>query len=250
MDAIKTYLDNVFAAFPQTPEVMAMKREMLQSLEEKYYELKKSNRSENDVVGTIISNFGSIDEIAQELGISAEPQDTTDAITLSDAQAREFMTEWRRGGVFIGFGVWLIMSGIGILVFMNAIGNFATVLGLATMLGAIGIAVAIFIVAGTRISKYENYEKRRIIISAFMREEVEHGHSQYLSRFGAKIAVGVLVILGATAVMILLTIFEIVFLAVSFLLVCIGFSVFLFISAGFGKSSYDILLNRNKIYRK
>ena len=45
MDAIKTYLDNVFAAFPQTERVLAFKREMLMGMEEKYYELKRENKS-------------------------------------------------------------------------------------------------------------------------------------------------------------------------------------------------------------
>jgi len=32
MDAIKTYLDNVFSAFPKTDRVQNMKREMLASM--------------------------------------------------------------------------------------------------------------------------------------------------------------------------------------------------------------------------
>ena len=48
MDAIKMYLDNVFAAFPQTEQVQALKREMLSSMEEKYLALKQEGRSEHE----------------------------------------------------------------------------------------------------------------------------------------------------------------------------------------------------------
>ena len=35
MNTIKTYLDNVFAAFPQTENVQALKRDMQADMEEK-----------------------------------------------------------------------------------------------------------------------------------------------------------------------------------------------------------------------
>ncbi|MCL2352406.1 MAG: permease prefix domain 1-containing protein, partial [Firmicutes bacterium] len=69
MDAIETYLDNVFAAFPQNKRVLALKKEMLANMEEKYHALKQQGKSENEAVGTVISDFGSIDEIAAELGV-------------------------------------------------------------------------------------------------------------------------------------------------------------------------------------
>ena len=35
MDAIKTYIDNVFASFPKNDRVLSLKREMLAGMEEK-----------------------------------------------------------------------------------------------------------------------------------------------------------------------------------------------------------------------
>ncbi|MCL2557710.1 MAG: permease prefix domain 1-containing protein [Treponema sp.] len=68
MDAIETYIDNVFAAFAKTERALALKREMLASMEEKYDDLRREGKSEHEAVGAVIANFGSIEEIASELG--------------------------------------------------------------------------------------------------------------------------------------------------------------------------------------
>jgi|GEM_PF-247120 len=74
MDVIKTYLDNVFAAFPQTEKLRALKGEMLAGMEEKYHALKNEGKSENEAIGGVIANFGrvsfgGIDEHIQTLYI-------------------------------------------------------------------------------------------------------------------------------------------------------------------------------------
>ena len=61
MDVIKTYLDNVFAGFPQTEQVRALKREMLSSMEEKYHALIESGKSEHEAAYGVIADFGRID---------------------------------------------------------------------------------------------------------------------------------------------------------------------------------------------
>ena len=39
MDTIKTYLENMFAGLPGTPDVMKAKNELFQMMEDKYNEL-------------------------------------------------------------------------------------------------------------------------------------------------------------------------------------------------------------------
>ena len=46
-----------------------LKEEILSNMEEKYRELKKQGHSENEAIGTVISEFGNIDELVRELGI-------------------------------------------------------------------------------------------------------------------------------------------------------------------------------------
>ena len=66
METIKNYLETMFANLPDTEETRRAKSELLSMMEDKYNELKAQGMAENAIVGTIITEFGNIDE----LGIS------------------------------------------------------------------------------------------------------------------------------------------------------------------------------------
>lgn len=70
MDTIRGYLNNMFNSLPRTEQTFKLKQDLLASMEEKYYELKKEGKSENEAVGIVISEFGNIDELIDELGIT------------------------------------------------------------------------------------------------------------------------------------------------------------------------------------
>ena len=78
MDTILGYLESMFATLPDTPELLRAKRELGQMMEDKYSELIAKGVSENEAIGTVISEFGNLDEVAQALGIE-------DAINSSSA---------------------------------------------------------------------------------------------------------------------------------------------------------------------
>lgn len=63
------YLENMFAGLPKTPEVEHLKQELLSGMEDKYLELKREGKSENEAIGIVISEFGNIEELTAELGI-------------------------------------------------------------------------------------------------------------------------------------------------------------------------------------
>ena len=69
METIRNYLSTMFAGLPDTPEVRRAYEELAAMMEDKYTELIAEGRSENEAVGTVISEFGNLEEIAQTLGI-------------------------------------------------------------------------------------------------------------------------------------------------------------------------------------
>ncbi len=69
METIRTYLENLFAQLPETPEIIRLKDDMLRTMEDKYIELKSEGKSENEAVGIVISEFGNIDELLAELDL-------------------------------------------------------------------------------------------------------------------------------------------------------------------------------------
>lgn len=69
MEAIREYLSNMFMNLPETPQVLRAKAELMEMMEDKYEELIAEGMSEKEAVGTVISEFGNLDELAVELGI-------------------------------------------------------------------------------------------------------------------------------------------------------------------------------------
>ena len=70
METIRNYLETMFARLPVTLEVQKAKNELWQIMEDKYSELLQEGKTENEAVGIVISEFGNLDELAKELGIS------------------------------------------------------------------------------------------------------------------------------------------------------------------------------------
>lgn len=71
MEAIREYLHNLFMSLPETPEVLRAKAALLEMMEDKYDELVSEGKSEKEAVGTVISEFGNLEELAEELGIES-----------------------------------------------------------------------------------------------------------------------------------------------------------------------------------
>lgn len=69
MEAIREYLNNMFMSLPETPAVLRAKAELMEMMEDKYEELISEGKSEKEAVGIVISEFGNLEELAEELGI-------------------------------------------------------------------------------------------------------------------------------------------------------------------------------------
>ncbi len=66
-NAIKDYLDGVFARIPQSKDSEELKEEMLLNMNEKYKDLIKDGMSENEAINTVIEGIGDTKEIEQYL---------------------------------------------------------------------------------------------------------------------------------------------------------------------------------------
>lgn len=87
MDTIMSYLETMFAKLPKTPEVEQIKQELSMNMEEKYHELINLGKTENEAIGTVISEFGNIDELMEELGYAVEEEAER---ALSDQEVNDF----------------------------------------------------------------------------------------------------------------------------------------------------------------
>ena len=231
LDAIKTYLDNVFAAYPQTSEIQSLKRDMLTNMEEKYVTLRQSGKSEHEAAYSVIANFGNIEEITAELGMDTKNIEPDDSIFIPLEEAETYLTKSQKSGIWIGLGVWLIIAGASVA----AGGNYIFI-----FIVAIAIAVTMFIINGHWMSAYKRYRETPVRIDKHTREWVEYEYTRFMSRYTIMNAIGVaIIILSAGA-------FAVVDFPIPLFLNIVGFSVFLFTVAGSCSSAYDVLLGKRK----
>ena len=263
MEAIRTYIDNVFKAFEPTERVATLKRDMLGSLEEKYLELKASGKSENEAVGTVIADFGNIDEIAAEIGIKtvgdAHPGVPNNALAVLQSEpenilpvsredAYDFINQFKKSSIWIGIGVWAIMAGVALFFLLSDYGGFA----LLTLLTFIAAAIPLFIVYGMALSRFEVFEEKAIVLDDLTRAQLETERKAYSRKFAVYISVGVMIILVAVGIFLLLTSSypELTIQALALMMFMIGSAIFLFINTSMTFGSYQIILEEGEHARK
>ena len=130
METIKQYLETMFASLPDTPEVRRAKEELLQMMEDKYNELLAEGKSDNEAVGTVIAEFGNLDEIAEELGIrgvmSGEGGSAKSGRHVTAEEAEQYLADKKKDAFKTALGVllciWSVIGPIMTEVLMIAVG--------------------------------------------------------------------------------------------------------------------------------
>ena len=103
MTVIDSYLDTLFAPYPDSPRLREARAELRALMEDQQQALMDAGRTESQAVGAVIAEFGSLDEVAAVLGITAELDGTaagtgpTAPAMLSIERAEEYVEAVRRG---------------------------------------------------------------------------------------------------------------------------------------------------------
>ena len=170
METIIVYLDNMFAGLPKTPELERMKQELLSGMEEKYFELKREGKTENEAIGIVISEFGNIEELTAELGIHpAEPEQAVPVLT--EEEVYDYAAAKRSSGFWTGLGVLFCANGVAFLLVLDTLfeniaiatdnGKMETgmMLGLIGMFVFVAVAVGMFIYSGMKLERFKSLEQ-------------------------------------------------------------------------------------------
>jgi len=72
MNVIDSYLDTLFAPYPDSPRMREARTELRAMMEDKQQGLMDAGHTEAQAVGTVIAEFGSLEEVAPVLGIDQE----------------------------------------------------------------------------------------------------------------------------------------------------------------------------------
>lgn len=118
METIRNYLETMFANMPNTPEVKRAKDELLQMMEDKYNELIAEGVNENAAVGTVISEFGNLDELAEDLGLKKEVdevnnrQENVNRRFVSMDEVKRYLSYRTKSAIFVSVGVMLCIISV------------------------------------------------------------------------------------------------------------------------------------------
>ena len=253
METIKNYLDNMFRNLPKTSEILKLHNDLLSNMEDKYNELKNEGKSENEAIGIVISEFGNIDELINELGINVKEEAST-LPTVTAEEAHSYMKAKKEEGKLVGIGVSLCILGAALLIFINTLIENNVIgkglsekakdpLGLITLIIMVVPAVALFIYSGMKLEKYK-YLKGPFNLPISIRGIVEQKLKDFSSTYTLSVIVGVsLCILSPVALFITDAIGnEFSDYGVVILLIIVAAAVFIFIYFGNIKESYSTLL--------
>lgn len=176
MNTIRNYINAMFSSLPKTPEILRLQAEMLENIEDKFNDLLREGKSENEAVGIILADIGSADDLREELGI------TDDSTTPLQEDHRVFLAErdafHRKFAVAITAGVALCICGV----IAGAVCDAFTRNDGATAIaffGPIAVAVAIFVYFGIREDWYEQQYKN---LSYVVEEENDKSFSALVSK--------------------------------------------------------------------
>lgn len=206
METIKNYLDNMFSTLPKTNEMLKLKNDILSNMEEKYNELKSQGKSENEAIGIVISEFGNIDELIQELGIKRE-NEASDYPVVSQEEAEEFIAAKKESGLYIGVGVVMCIMGGALLILLSQLveddiigktltGDFKNMLGLLGLFALVIPAVAIFIYTGMKMEKYEHM-KEHFELTPGTKKNLEMEYNTFAPTHMKSVIIGVCLIIFA-----------------------------------------------------
>lgn len=246
METIKNYLETMFANMPNTSEVKRAKYELGQMMEDKYTELKAEGKSENEAVGIVISEFGNLDELADDLGIGIylTQGNMTEQKVIALNQVKDYISDKTRFGFMIGLGVLLcIISPCGPIMFDN-------IFGIVFMFMAVTVAVIMFVFSGVAIGKWDFLKQRDLNVSFSTVEYVDNEKENYRMTNALMNAIGVgLCVFSVVPVIITNEISILGFIeniSIVFMFIMTACGVFFFIAAGNKMSAYNTILKINR----
>ena len=262
METIRTYVDNMFAVIPDSEQARRIKSDLLDTMEDKYNELKAAGKSENEAVGAVISDFGNIDELKGELGSvvpaeESEEDDEENVIVVTGDEADSFIRTVRCDSLMIAIGVALCILAFAGIIALDAFtgagrvsGGLMDVLRPLILFMPIITAVVLFIVSGISLSRYDDYEKLYVKMDDDSTSRMAEKAKNYRPCFTAMIATGVALCIVAVMFVGVFDSLLIVGLGTAVMLTIIAAGVFLLVLAGIRDDNYHKLLNDGDYAKK
>ncbi len=147
----------MFASLPNTLEVRKARRELLQMMEDKYNELLEEGVSENAAIGTVISEFGNLDELADDLGLTEEIKNLTEEEAnvryIKQEEVDSYIADRTKFSFVRSLGIFLCITSVSMPVLFDNIMD--DIPGIALMFLAIALGVGCIVYSGFFMSSWQ-----------------------------------------------------------------------------------------------
>ncbi|MFC6465338.1 permease prefix domain 1-containing protein [Marinilactibacillus sp. GCM10026970] len=254
MNTIKEYVDKMFKHVVKTQETEQLKVDILANMEDRYIALKEEGASENEAIGTVIVEFGNIEEVLDEMGLNHES--TSDAIMeevmiVEEDDAHEYIETRRRAGLGIGLGVLSCCTSLGGLLGLISIFSFepfGVFIGLTWALIFAVIGVAMFIIQGQKLSSYEDFNHPFILVPE-ARTVIKERMEAYRKSFTFSIILGIAICVFSFLPVIFAAMTEedkLIVFSSGLMFTLAGVGVLVFVYTGLVWTGYQNLLNKGK----
>lgn len=204
METIKNYLESMFANMPNTEEVLRAKRELLQMMEDKYHELIREGQSENAAIGTVISEFGNLEEISEDLGISQEVKafENIDRRKLSMDEVKDYLKSQASYGMYIAWGVFFCITSLCyVMIFTD---KYNGLLGVVCMFISVAVGVFCFVFSSAVNKKWDYIKDESCCVDLSSVNWVKEQKEQYRISAAMKKTIGIILcVLSVIPVMII-----------------------------------------------
>ena len=252
METIKNYLESMFRGLPLTEKVMKAKSELLQMMEDKYTELIRSGKTENEAVGEVIQNFGNLDDLADDLGIKEILYQTkysgVQRRKLSFEEVTEYLERKKRSALMRALGIMLFIIAVIFPIMAEAIGVEETA-GVVGMFLSIGMGVVLVVGSRVVMEQWRFIKFEPCSIDAVSIDYLKNRNREFTPTYSVMHSVGILLCILCFTPAIILDNYGGHFwdnLSGALLFVFVGLGVFCFVYSNMIKRTYTRLLGINE----
>lgn len=247
METIKNYLETMFIKLPDTAEVQRAKAELSEMMEDKYTELLNEGKSENEAIGTVISEFGNLSELAYSLGIQdyLEENDEPVGRFIALDEAKLFLSDKLRQAYMVALGVLLCITSPTAIIINDAVKIRAgEAIGILLFFLFNAVAIGIFVFSGINMSKWEFLENEPFSLDYEAEKHVKEKKEDFRLVYALCLTIGVvLCIISVVPVTFMSEIGLSDEIGAAMLFPIVGAGVFLIVSAETRKGGFTELLN-------
>ena len=256
METIINYFDHIFMALPPTAEVQKAKDELLGMAEDRYHELKEQGKTENEAVGTVIEEFGNIDELASDLGVDFQTTNLENQHFFSQKDVETYLNTYEHSDRQLGLGVFLLFLSPVMLIILGLLNSGMRPIVTPAVIGCVGVPfLLVFVAVGLCLIIFSSYSRKpfRYMEKEIFRMDystavfVEDEYKSQQTNFVLKVMIGVALLIVGVIPLIMMGIFYwtvpllVRGIAVDAFMVLYGISIFCFISAGMSQKRFKVL---------